>query len=58
MSVEVKEQQKKIGVRKDKTQKDWDGTEPSLINAKTAVESLKRRDLDEVRNLFKPLRNN
>ena len=57
MSEEVEKQQKKIIDRKDDAQKDLDDAEPALLNAKAAVKSIKKRDLDEVRNLLRPPKN-
>ena len=54
MSVEVKQQEKEIGTRKDEAQKDLDAAEPALRDAQTAVKSIRKRDLDEVRNLLRP----
>lgn len=54
MSVEVKEQEIAISMRKEEAQKDLDAAEPALRDAQTAVNSIRKRDLDEVRNLLRP----
>lgn len=57
MSVEVESQQKEISIRKEGAQKDLDSAEPALLSAQAAVKSIKKRDLDEVRNLGRPPKN-
>jgi len=54
MSVEVEAQQVAITARKEEAQRDLDAAEPALISAQTSVRSIKKRDLDEVRNLMRP----
>lgn len=53
----VTKQQKEIDVRKEEAQHDLDGAEPALIEAQTSVKSIKKRDLDEIRNLRTPPNN-
>lgn len=54
MSVEVEEQQKAIVLRKEEAQRDLDAAEPALREAQAAVKGIRKRDLDEVRNLLRP----
>ncbi len=54
MSLEVKEQQKEISVRKEEAQRDLNAAEPALREAQAAVKGIRKRDLDEVRNLLRP----
>jgi len=54
MSSEVEKQRAEISVRKEEAQRDLDEAEPALLSAKAAVKGIKRRDLDEVRNLLRP----
>ena len=49
-----KEQEKQISSRKEEAQRDLDAAEPALQDAKAAVKSIRKRDLDEVRNLLRP----
>ena len=57
MSEEVNKQQIQINARKEEAQRDLDEAEPALISAKAAVKGIKKRDLDEVRNLMRPPKN-
>ena len=57
MSVSVKEQQVAIDSRKDEAQRDLDEAEPALRSAQASVRGIKKRDLDEVRNLARPPNN-
>ena len=57
MSAEVKKQQVEIDKRKDEAQRDLDGAEPALREAQASVRGIKKRDLDEVRNLARPPNN-
>jgi len=54
MSIEVERQQVAISERKDKAQKELDEAEPALNSAKSSVKGIKKRDLDEIRNLGRP----
>jgi len=54
MSIEVKDQGIEISARKEEAQRDLDAAEPALRDAQAAVKSIRKRDLDEVRNLFRP----
>ena len=54
MSAEVKAQQIQIDTRKDEAQRDLDEAEPALRSAQESVRGIKKRDLDEVRNLARP----
>eukprot|EP00580_Thalassiosira_gravida_P013013 CAMPEP_0201649336 /NCGR_PEP_ID=MMETSP0493-20130528/39238_1 /ASSEMBLY_ACC=CAM_ASM_000838 /TAXON_ID=420259 /ORGANISM="Thalassiosira gravida, Strain GMp14c1" /LENGTH=1668 /DNA_ID=CAMNT_0048125185 /DNA_START=87 /DNA_END=5093 /DNA_ORIENTATION=- len=54
MSVDVERQQATIAVRKEKAQSDLDQAEPALNSAKNSVKGIKKRDLDEMRNLGRP----
>jgi len=54
MSVEVESQQNAINERKEKAQIELDEAEPALISAKNSVKGIKKRDLDEIRNLGRP----
>jgi dynein heavy chain 1 len=54
MSAEVERQQVAIAERKDKAQKELDEAEPALISAKNSVQGIKKKDLDEIRNLKSP----
>jgi dynein heavy chain 1 len=56
-SVTVKKQQFEIDKRKDEVQRDLDEAEPALRSAQTSVRGIKKRDLDEVRNLARPPNN-
>ena len=57
MSKEVETQQIQINSRKEEAQRDLDEAEPALLSAKAAVKGIKKRDLDEVRNLMRPPKN-
>ena len=57
MGKDVEKQQKEISRRKIEAQRDLDEAEPALIEAQTSVKSIKKRDLDEVRNLARPPKN-
>ncbi len=54
MSIEVERQQVAIAERKESAQRDLDEAEPALISAKNSVKGIKKRDLDEIRNLGRP----
>jgi dynein heavy chain 1 len=54
ISAEVEKQEKEINQRKDQAQRDLDEAEPALKDAQASVRSIKKRDLDEVRNLARP----
>ena len=54
MSDDVDRQQIAIAERKEKAQKELDEAEPALISAKSSVKGIKKRDLDEIRNLQRP----
>uniref|UniRef100_A0A7S2LKS4 AAA+ ATPase domain-containing protein n=1 Tax=Leptocylindrus danicus TaxID=163516 RepID=A0A7S2LKS4_9STRA len=54
MGKEVDEQQVEISKRKADAQRDLDEAEPALIAAQASVKSIKKRDLDEVRNMARP----
>jgi dynein heavy chain 1, cytosolic len=53
-SREVEKQSLEISKRKDEAQKELDEAEPALLSAKSAVEGIKKTDLDFVRNLPRP----
>ena len=57
MSKEVEEQQIAINERKEEAQRELDMAEPALKSAQVSVRSIKKRDLDEVRNLARPPNN-
>ena len=57
MSKDVAKQQEQIDERKAEAQRDLDEAEPALIAAQTSVKSIKKRDLDEIRNLARPPNN-
>lgn len=57
MSAEVEKQQSEINRRKDEAQRDLDEAEPALKSAQASVRGIKKRDLDEVRNLARPPNN-
>mmetsp|Transcript_28347 Transcript_28347/g.57801 ORF Transcript_28347/g.57801 Transcript_28347/m.57801 type:complete len:2891 (+) Transcript_28347:3-8675(+) len=57
MSIEVERQQFAIAERKESAQRDLDEAEPALISAKNSVKGIKKRDLDEIRNLGRPPNN-
>lgn len=54
MSVEVERQQVAISERKEKAQSELEQAEPALESAKNSVKGIKKRDLDEIRNLGRP----
>jgi dynein heavy chain 1 len=54
MSAAVEKQQIQINQRKEEAQKDLDEAEPALRSAQESVRGIKKRDLDEVRNLARP----
>jgi len=54
MSVDVDRQQVAIAERKEKAQSELDEAEPALNSAKSSVKGIKKRDLDEIRNLSRP----
>ena len=51
VSAELHKQQQEINTRKDKAQRDLDAAEPALRSAQASVRGIKKRDLDEIRNL-------
>jgi len=57
MNVEVEKQQTEIAARKEEAQRDLDEAEPALKSAQASVRGIKKRDLDEVRNLARPPNN-
>lgn len=57
MNIQVEKQQLEISTRKDKAQSDLDEAEPALKSAQASVRGIKKRDLDEVRNLARPPNN-
>ena len=54
MGAEVEAQQKEIDTRKEAAQRDLDEAEPALRSAQASVRGIKKRDLDEIRNLKQP----
>lgn len=54
VTAEVEKQQKEINDRKEEAQRDLDEAEPALRDAQNSVRGIKKRDLDEVRNLKNP----
>ena len=54
MSLDVDRQQVAIAERKEKAQSELDEAEPALNSAKSSVKGIKKRDLDEIRNLSRP----
>ena len=54
MSVDVDRQQVAITELKEKAQSELDEAEPALNSAKSSVKGIKKRDLDEIRNLGCP----
>lgn len=54
MSVDVERQQVAIAERKQKAQVELDEAEPALISARDSVKGIKKKDLDEIRNLGRP----
>ena len=54
MSVNVERQQVTIAERKEKAQSELGEAEPALNSAKNSVKGIKKRDLDEIRNLGRP----
>eukprot|EP00522_Entomoneis_paludosa_P000277 CAMPEP_0172474334 /NCGR_PEP_ID=MMETSP1065-20121228/69303_1 /TAXON_ID=265537 /ORGANISM="Amphiprora paludosa, Strain CCMP125" /LENGTH=4205 /DNA_ID=CAMNT_0013232513 /DNA_START=82 /DNA_END=12699 /DNA_ORIENTATION=- len=57
MEAEVEAQQKEIDSRKEAAQRDLDEAEPALRSAQASVRGIKKRDLDEIRNLKAPPNN-
>lgn len=57
ISAEIEKQQKEINKRKEEAQRDLDEAEPALKSAQASVRGIKKRDLDEVRNLARPPNN-
>jgi dynein heavy chain 1 len=57
MSAQVEQQESEIHQRKEEAQRDLDEAEPALQSAQSAVRGIKKRDLDEVRNLARPPNN-
>ena len=57
ISGEVEKQQNEINRRKELAQRDLDQAEPALKSAQASVRGIKKRDLDEVRNLARPPNN-
>eukprot|EP00586_Coscinodiscus_wailesii_P014222 CAMPEP_0172510176 /NCGR_PEP_ID=MMETSP1066-20121228/226876_1 /TAXON_ID=671091 /ORGANISM="Coscinodiscus wailesii, Strain CCMP2513" /LENGTH=4214 /DNA_ID=CAMNT_0013289037 /DNA_START=123 /DNA_END=12767 /DNA_ORIENTATION=+ len=55
--IEIEKQQVAIDARKTEAQRDLDDAEPALLSAQNSVRSIKKRDLDEVRNLARPPNN-
>lgn len=54
MTVVVDRQQVAIAERKEKAQSELDEAEPALNSAQNSVKGIKKRDLDEIRNLGRP----
>jgi len=54
MRIAVDAQSEKITIRKEQVQRDLDGAEPALKSAQSAVKGIRKRELDEVRNLLRP----
>jgi len=54
MSVEVEKQEQMINARREEAQRELDMAEPALLAAQNSVRGIKKRDLDEVRNLSRP----
>lgn len=54
MNVAVEKQQVEIDARKAEAQKELDAAEPALHSAQQSVKGIKKKDLDEVRNLQRP----
>lgn len=54
MGAEVDKQQSEIDARKEAAQRDLDEAEPALRSAQASVRGIKKRDLDEIRNLKAP----
>jgi len=54
MSLDADRQQVAIAERKEKAQSELDEAEPALNSAKSSVKGIKKRDLDEIRNLGRP----
>lgn len=54
MSIEVDKQQVAIAERKEKAQNELEEAEPALLSARDSVKGIKKKDLDEVRNLARP----
>jgi dynein heavy chain 1, cytosolic len=57
ISAQVEQQQKEINTRRDEAQRDLDEAEPALQSALASVRGIKKRDLDEIRNLARPPNN-
>lgn len=57
ISAEVEKSQSEINRRKEDAQRDLDEAEPALKSAQASVRGIKKRDLDEVRNLARPPNN-
>lgn len=57
MRIAVDKQSEKITVRKEQVQRDLDEAEPALLSAQAAVKGIRKRELDEVRNLLRPPKN-
>jgi len=57
ISAEVEKQEKEINQRKESAQRDLEEAEPALKSAQASVRGIKKRDLDEVRNLARPPNN-
>jgi dynein heavy chain 1 len=54
VSEEVRKHEEDINRRKDEAQRELDEAEPALRSAQQSVRGIKKRDLDEVRNLARP----
>lgn len=57
MGIEVEKQQNEIDERKTAAQRDLDEAEPALKSAQQSVRGIKKRDLDEIKNLARPPNN-
>mmetsp|Transcript_17192 Transcript_17192/g.32539 ORF Transcript_17192/g.32539 Transcript_17192/m.32539 type:complete len:4250 (-) Transcript_17192:45-12794(-) len=53
-SLELAKQSEQIAARREEAQRDLDEAEPALKAAQAAVKDIKKKDLDEVRNLLRP----
>ncbi len=56
-SAEVAKQSEQISLRREEAQRDLGEAEPALRDAQAAVKGIRKKDLDEVRNLLRPPKN-
>ena len=54
LDLDADRQQVAIAEQKEKAQSELDEAEPALNSAKSSVKGIKKRDLDEIRNLSRP----